>query len=271
MLSGDARALVAISASGRELLVADPRTLRVYNRHLLATEPVYLSVGVPDYAAISTGSAGSIELIHLASGKRWKREMPGAVGHLAFRADGQYLLAANLHDRSLSVLSVPALELVAELPLAMRPDNFCFSADGGQLFISGEGMDGIAIVFPYRVLQVDQTVLAGRDPGIMAVSAAPPYLFVASAMGSDISILDIDNRRVIALVDVAQQPAFMVLTPDNQYALVLNQVSGDMAVIHVAAIRRDFLTSSHKAGAALFTMLPVGDRPIHAIVVPRAS
>ena len=132
-------------------------------------------------------------------------------------------------------------------------------------------MDGIAIVFPYRILQVDQTVLAGRDPGVMAVSESPAYLFVASASGSDICIMNIENRRVIALVDVAQQPGFITLTPDNQYALVLNEASGDMAVIHASAIRQSFLDSAHKTGAALFTMLPVGDRPVHAIVVPRIA
>ena len=271
MLSPDSRSILAISTASRELLVADNQSLRVHSRYRFSTQPAYLTVGAPDYAAISTGKARTVEIIQLSSGKRWKREMPGIVGKLIFRADGQLLLAANLQDRSLIAFSVPALDVVAELPLAMQPDNLCFGAGGGQLFISGEGMDGIAIVFPYRVLQVDQTVLAGRDPGIMTVSGAPPYLFVASASGSDIAIMDIDSRRVIALVDVAQQPGFLTVTPDNQYALALNEISGDMAVIHVAAIRRDFLASSHKAGAALFTMLPVGDRPVHAIVVPRAS
>ncbi len=269
-LSLDGRQLTAISADARELLVANVQSLRVKSRYRLGAEPKYLTMGAPDYAAISTGSDGIIELIHLGSGQRWRRQMACEMGKLVFRADGQLLLAANLRDRSLTALSVPALEIVAELPLAMRPDNLCFGADGGQLFISGDGMDGIAIVFPYRILQVDQTVLAGRDPGVMAASDAPAYLFVASASGSDVCIMDIENRRVVGLVDVAQQPGFIAITPDNQYALVLNEKSGDMAVIHISAIHQNFLAHRYKTGAALFTMLPVGDRPVHAIVVPRA-
>ena len=52
----------------------------------------------------------------------------------------------------------------------MQPENLCFNSDQGQLFVTGEGMDGVAIVFPYNTLEVEQTVLAGRDPGVMACS-----------------------------------------------------------------------------------------------------
>ena len=140
----------------------------------------------------------------------------------------------------------------------MEPKNLCFNADAGQLFVTGEGMDGVAIVFPYRVLQVEQTVLAGRDPGIMAVSETPAYLFVGSASGSDVCILNIDSRKVVGIVDVAQRPEFITVTPDNQYALVLDRSSGNLAIIHIAAFRLNPEASRTKSGAALFTILPVG-------------
>ena len=96
--------------------------------------------------------------------------------------------------------------------------------------VSGSGMDGIAIVFPYRTLEVDQTLLAGHAPGAMACSDTPAYLFVASRAGSEISIVDIDSRRVIAVMQAGQMPSHITITPDQQYALVLNEASGDMAV-----------------------------------------
>ena len=131
-LSSSGKQLLAISADDREFLIADTRTMHVKSRCRVDAEPKYLTVGAPDYAAISTGAGGTIELFHLGSGQRWRRQMPGEMGKLVFRADGQLLLAANLHDRSLTALSIPALEIIAELPLAMRPDNLCFGADGGQ-------------------------------------------------------------------------------------------------------------------------------------------
>jgi len=49
--------------------------------------------------------------------------------------------------------------------------------DGGELFVTGAGMDGVVIVNPYRT-EITETVLAGHAPGAMAVSDS--LLFVAS-------------------------------------------------------------------------------------------
>jgi len=54
-----------------------------------------------------------------------------------------------------------------------------------------------------------------------------------------------------------------VVTPDQEYALVLNRASADMAVIRISAI-----TVGRAKSAPLFTMIPVGSRPVDAVVVP---
>jgi DNA-binding beta-propeller fold protein YncE len=105
----------------------------------------------------------------------------------------------------------------------------------------------------------------------MACSENPDYLFVGSASGTDVCVLNIDNRRMVGIVDVTQQPTFIAITPDNQYALVLDEQSGNVAVIHIAAIRSTGIAGRYKSGASLFTMLPVGAKPVHAVVVPRAA
>ena len=128
--------------------------------------------------------------------------------------------------------------------------------------------------FPYNTFEVDQTVLAGRSPGTMVCSELPSYLFVASSGGSDVCILDVDSRKMIGVVEVGQQPGFMAVTPDSQYALVLNQNSGDMAVIHVSPIERKLsnaATMRSKLGASLFTMFPVGSNPVHAAIISRKA
>ena len=269
-LTPDDQRLVAISANAKELIEIQANSLRVSRRHKLRAEPRHMDLGVGDYAAVSTGEHGTVELLQLSSGQRWNCQLPGPIGAVRFRADGKLLLAANLGGRSLIALSVPKLEIIAELPLAMTPNNLCFKADGGELFISGEGMDGVAIVFPYRILEVEQTLLAGRDPGVMACSENPGYLFVGSASGTDVCILNIYNRQMIGIVDITQRPAFIAITPDNQYALVLDEQSGSVAVIHIAAIRFNWDARSRKVGASLFTMLPVGDKPVQAVIVPHA-
>lgn len=266
-LTRDKKQFVAISRSG-ELIVADPVLLKVIRRHKLQAAPTALDVAAP-YAAVSTGPQGAVELFHLETGRSWRAQLQGEIGAVRFRADGELLLTANLGDRSLSALTVPALQVLADLPLAMQPENLCFSSDSGQLFVSGDGMDAVAIVFPYNTLEVEQTVLAGRDPGVMACSANPPYLFVASHSGSDVCVLSIDNRKMIGIVQVGAKPSYIMVTPDSEYALVLDELSGDMAVIHVGAIQMTAKTARTKTGATLFTMVQVGAKPVHAAIVPK--
>jgi DNA-binding beta-propeller fold protein YncE len=79
---------------------------------------------------------------------------------------------------------------------------------------------------------------------------------------------------MIGIVEVGQKPSFIAITPDNQYALVLNEASWDMAVIHISSIQDklgDAAKMRGKAGASLFTMLPVGSEPVHAAIVPKLS
>ncbi len=268
-LTADQKRLVAIAGKSQELIVADAASFRILHRHKLEAEPIGLDVSALPYVAVSTGKRRVIELFHLDNGHHWRAEIGGEAGQVRFRADGQLLLAANLGDRSLTALDVPALRVIADLPLAMQPEHLCFTPDQGQLFISGAGMDAVAIVFPYGTLEVEQTVLAGHDPGAMGCSGNPAYLFVASNSASDVSILSVDNRQAIGAVEVGQKPGFILLTPDNRYALVLDEASGDLAAIHVTAIRTNASSVRTKLTASLFTIIPVGARPVQAAILPK--
>jgi DNA-binding beta-propeller fold protein YncE len=275
-LMPDGKRLIAISERNRELLEVDPANLAVVHRHRLNAEPKFLEVSGVGYAAVSTGDHGAVELVNLENRRYYEVHLESPVGKLRFRADGNMLLAANLGSNALTALAVPDLQVIADLALAMKPENLCFNFDQGQLFVSGAGMDGVAIVFPYNMLEVDQTILACREPGVMACSEKPPaYLFVASRSGSEISILNIDSRKVIGVAQVGQKPSYIAITPDSQYALVLDETSGDMAVIHIPAIhsgtKMGGLPAWASVSTSLFTMLPVGDRPVEAVVVPRSA
>jgi DNA-binding beta-propeller fold protein YncE len=166
---------------------------------------------------------------------------------------------AGLESRQLTVLDSPGGGIVVHLPLAVRPDNFCFHPDGGQLFITGEGRDAVVVVYPYFVPEVAETVLAGSRPGAMAATGS--HLFVTNPSAGDVSILNITRRRVVAVTAVGTAPGYVTVTPDNEYALVLNQTSGDMAVIRVAGLQPD-----RRKTAPLFTMIPVGSKPVSAVV-----
>lgn len=186
-------------------------------------------------------------------------KVDGEVGAVRFQY-GKELIVANLTGRSLSVYNTLLRRRMVELPLKNRPDHLCFTADFGQLFVTGEGSDAVSVVYPTQTPEVAETVLAGRQPGAMAVSSNPLYLFIANPTSGDVSILD-QNHKVIAVVSVGAEPCFVTTTPNSEFALVLNRKSGDMAVLRIGTITRNRLKS-----ASLFTIIPVGSAPVSAAV-----
>ncbi len=211
-------------------------------------------------AAFSFGDAGAACFADLTLRKCGPTiAAGGTVGPLRFLSDGSALILANLDQSRLSLYDVASTRLITHLPLALRPERMCFNEDGGQLFVTGPGMDAVVVVYPYHTPQVAETVLAGRAPGAMAASAN--YLFIANPQSGDVSILDITRRRVVAVVSVGAEPDAVVVTPDDQYALVLNRRSGDMAVLWVGAIKPD-----RNKRAPLFTLIPVGSKPVSVAV-----
>jgi len=216
--------------------------------------------------AISYGAGRAITFVDLAH-KRGLADIPatGEIGLVRFQSDSKQLMAANLSDRVLSVYHVPSRRLMVHLPLAVRPDHMCFNVDGGQLFVTGDGMDAVVVVYPYYTPQIGETVLAGRSPSAMAASET--YLFVANPKTGDVSILDIETRRVVAVTPVGTEPSYITITPDGQYALVLNQASGDMAVIRIPNVTRAVNEQRRWKKGPLFMLIPVGSKPVSAAIV----
>jgi len=236
-------------------------SLQVIRRIDLPAPPLDFDLA-PDSerAAVSLGSAG-VALVELSRQAQPRLVRPSAsCGPLRYRSDGRLLLVGDPVERLLAVLEAGEGRTVVKLPLGLAPAHLCFKDDGGQLFISGSGMDAVVTVYPYRT-EVGSTTLAGRAPGFLAVSSDPDYLFVANPATSDVTVLDIETQRVVAVVTVGKEPSFITVTPDNEYALVLNRASGDMAVIRIAT-----LAGRRRLFAPLFTMIPVGSQPVAAVV-----
>ena len=189
----------------------------------------------------------------------------GEFGSVRFLPDSRTLIAADRGERRLSIYDVPSGGLITHLPLAVRPDNLYLTGGEGQgsnqLFITGEGMDAVVVVYPYHTPEVAETVLAGHAPGPMAASLA--YLFVASPASGDLASATLNQLAQGGGGGVGGRGSGVHhgYAGRSICAGAEPQIRATFAVLRVGAI-----TKNRERRASLLTVIPVGSRPVSAVV-----
>jgi YVTN family beta-propeller protein len=252
-----------LSAAERKLLRVNLETLTLESMIGIPEDATGLELSPETpHALLNLGNEGRLAVVNLETRRvAYETRVGTRRAPAQFLKSGALILAADSLERLMVVIDRESGRRIAELPLAITPERFCFKQDGGQLFVTGAGADAVAVVYPFQT-QVAGTILAGHAPGNMAASRAPDLLFVANPESGTVTVVDIRTQKAKAVVPVGKRPEAIAITPDNNFALVLNRDSGDMAVIRV-----DAMAGRRTKAAPLFTMIPVGSGPVSAVVV----
>jgi len=112
-----------------------------------------------------------------------------------FQGDGKQVLVGSRADRSMTIFAAASGRTVVRLPLSVEPVNCCFNADGGQMFVTGPGMDAVAIVYPYQTEWARPFWPGGAGwHGGLRRAAIP----VRANPNRETSGADIDTRKLVA-------------------------------------------------------------------------
>ena len=258
----DGSALWVLVPEAKQLLRVSPAQMKIEAKITLPATPVDFDVSIEEnWAVVTLGESGKLAVVNRTQAKlTHTAELGGELGAVRFRKDARWAMVADRRERAMVFYDMAASRVGVRVPLHLRPDQFCFKPDGGQLFVTGEGLDSVVTVYPYQT-EVGSTMLAGRAPGMMAASLIPSYLFVANPVSNTVTILNVATQKVMGAVQVGREPAFLAITPNQEYALVLNRQSGDMSVLHIPT-----LSARRTKAASLFTQVPVGSEPVAAVV-----
>ena len=261
--AADGQSLWILSREARALIQLDLDRFQAGARLKLPGAPEDFDLSA-EHAAISFPADGGFAIAGLASGQvaPMAPSGPGAQT-IRFYHQGRQLLCGNRGNRTVTIFDVEKSRVVAHLPVAVAPENFCFkAANDGELYVTGAGLDALVVIYPYQS-EVYETRLVGRSPGAMAVSSSPEYLFVANTESETVTVMNVETGKMVA-VAVGAEPRHIAVTPDDQYALTLNRRSGDMAVIRIPALENK--DRAKMSPTPLFTMIPVGSKPVSAAI-----
>ena len=260
-LEAGAKTALVLTDAAPALLRVDLGSKRVVSRLALPGAPADLDLN-GDLAAITIPGGNSIVRVAVSGMKMAITHVGVPCTAIRFRSDGKTILAAAAADRQIVAIDARSGLLLTRLPLPVSPSRFCFNADGGQMFVTGKGDEALAIVSPFQN-EVDQTILAGRTPWAMAVSVRRNLLFVTNPASGDLTIIDIETRLVSASVHVGEVPGEVLLTPDGEYALVVDQRSGNVSVVRITTVLDRKVKTK-----PLFTVFPTATDARSALIVP---
>ncbi|HVW08662.1 MAG TPA: hypothetical protein VHC90_08770 [Bryobacteraceae bacterium] len=215
-------------------------------------------VSVPEGALLGTNSSGS-----------------GSSAAIAYRKDGKTLFVGSPEIREIVSFDAMTGAMLARLPVPIRPARFCQSGDGGQVFVTGADLDARLVIFSPYQNEIDETFYAGHSLFGMAVAPVRNILFLSNPDAGDVTIVDIESRKIISSVSMGGKPGEILIaaSPDGktpeEYAFVVDGETGDISVIHIPVVL-------HKSGDAfiseppkpVFAVIRSGAQPQSAVIVP---
>ncbi len=253
--SPDGNRVYTTASGNNTLVVIDAKSRSVVGRAATGREPVLARV-TPDGKNVLVmnrrdGSLGIHDAATLAL--RGNVSVVSEPEDVAVLPDSSMAFVLSRSERRISVVDLRRGVLVAHLGLAGKPTDMLLKPDGGELYVISPEAHGLQAINTWTHEVGDYMVL-GSTPTRGVLSSDASLLYVSDTAAGRVTPVDIFNRRIVRdpgkgfPVQAGDAPSVLRFDPAENLLLVVNQGSGDLAVIRV---RTNFL----------LTMIPVGDHP----------
>ncbi|MDE3195064.1 MAG: hypothetical protein KGN84_01885 [Acidobacteriota bacterium] len=219
-----------------------------------------------DLARVSVPEGGLLGINSSGSGS------PTAID---YRKDGKTLFVASPDARQIVSFDADTGAMLARLPVPIRPARFCTDGTGGQVFVTGADLDARLVIFSPYQNEIDETFYAGHSLFGMAVAPVRNLLFLSNPGAGDVTIVDIETRRIISSVSMGGKPREILIaaSPDGktpeEYAFVVDGETGDVSVIHIPVVvrkSRDAIIA--EPPKPVFAVIRSGAQPQSAVIIP---
>ncbi len=158
---------------------------------------------------------------------------PANASAVAVDPSGQHLAAVNPDSESITLIETPASASGAapashEVTVGAEPRTLAFTPDGALVLVAVYGAGSVAFI-SVATGQVEAQVAVGSRP--YGVVAGSRRAYISLAGRSEIVVLDIAMRAVVARVLVADFPAGLALTRDQASLWVSHLYTSTVTVV----------------------------------------
>jgi len=171
----------------------------------------------------------------------------GVTGHEVITSpDGRYAYVPIYGDsgvgkpgsdgRNLVVVDIAARKVVGSVDFGhgVRPHCAMIGPRDGLLYITTE-LDNSITIIDRRALKIVGTIPTGKpDSHMLAITRDGHYAFTANVGSGSVSVLDMEARKTLNVIDVAPYVQRISLSADDRMAFTSDQTKPQLAVIDTA-------------------------------------
>ena len=137
------------------------------------------------------------------------------------------IYVANSWTNDVSIIDGLALQLVATVPVGLRPQGVVVGSDG-QVYVANSGSDNVAVL-DGKTAQLSRTIPLSPRPLGMAVDRGTGRVYVACAGLNSVQVLE--AGRVVDEVRAGLHPSEVALAQGGNALYVLNYVDGTVSLL----------------------------------------
>ncbi len=138
------------------------------------------------------------------------------------------------HETKGKILIVDAKtgQVISSTELNKTNHNSIFSPDGKELWTTSMEHDGKTLVYDAQTMVLKNSISVGSEPAEVTFSTNGKYAFTANGESNDVSVIDIQTKKVIKTIPVGTEPVGAWTGVDgNMY--VDNEMGQSVSIINV--------------------------------------
>lgn len=175
----------------------------------------------------------------LVIGKRWPEKI--SIAGIAVDDDRQMLYAVTKENNSLYAFDLNEKKVKAQFPLGGEGYTCLLSDDCKMLYITCWGCDKL-ILFDTQKQRMNGWIPVGDNPNDLCITHDGKYLFVCNANDNSVSVISLEQKRVIEILNTAIYPDSpsgsttnsLALSDDEKTLYIANADNNCLAVFDVS-------------------------------------
>ena len=157
-----------------------------------------------------------------------------SLAHFAISQDDKLVYATAFGNSSdyLYLISLPAFQVVATIPVGSGAHHLTLSSDGGALYVAAAGA-GVVAVIDTRSSSLRTKLNVGGAPQDVVVSSKYGLILVANSALDSVQAIDTQTGSEVTSVSGLGKPVKLSLSNDQSYLVVTGENSTSLAVLNL--------------------------------------